>query len=95
MTLLYPDPQDQPLRVEEEASRGEQGDLRARYLAAAGLPAQLGHRLAQVARSLGPALGQAAAVRVHRHPSLDLDPVLVRVPVVGQERPGLPGPQNP
>ena len=79
------------MRVEEKAARGEQGDLRASYLAAARLPAQLGDGLAQVARSLGPALGQTAAVRVHRHPAPDRDPVLQRVPVVGQERPGLAG----
>src|SRR5437588_8590818 len=34
-------PQDQPLRVEEEPSRGQQGDPRAGYLAAVRLPAQL------------------------------------------------------
>src|SRR4051794_6845827 len=84
-------PQDQSLRVEEKTARGDQGDPRARHLAAARLPAQLGHRLAQVAGSLRAALGQAAAVGVHRHPPLDLDPVLHRVPVVGQERPGLSG----
>ena len=83
------------MRVEEKAARGEQGDLRARDLAAARLPAQLGDGLAQVARALGAALGQAAAVRVHRHPALDHDPVLVLVPVVGQERPGLAGTAEP
>src|SRR5271154_5618452 len=43
---LSADPQDQPLRIEEEAARGQQGDPCAGYRARARLAAQLGDRLA-------------------------------------------------
>jgi hypothetical protein len=51
-SYLSADPQDQPLRIEEEAARGQQGDPCAGHLAAARMAAQLGDRLTQVSRSL-------------------------------------------
>ena len=55
-------------------------------LALAGPALELVHRLAEVARALGAALGERAAVRVHRDPAVDQDPWPVLVPVGLDER---------
>ena len=62
---------------------------RVRHLALAGPALELEYRLAEVARALRPALGQRAAVRVHRDPAVDQHPTLFLVPVLLEERPGL------
>ena len=84
------------LGVEEEAAGGDDRPLGAVDLPVAGSALELVDGFADVARSLGAALGQRATVRVHRDPAVDQDAVRRRRPSVdARNAPASPGPQNP